>query len=99
MSIESIYFRFQNILGVFKKFSLFILLFCSVFVSNAQSDVREEIIYPGSSDDIYWFIHITDAHIDELLVQNPRRNLEWILNEEDSTIIIRKVTDETLDVG
>ncbi|MFX0202024.1 MAG: metallophosphoesterase, partial [Candidatus Hodarchaeota archaeon] len=40
---------------------LFLCMLSMPVISNA--DVRKEISYPGNSEDVYYFIHISDTHI------------------------------------
>jgi len=49
-------------------------------------DIRKEIIYPGKSDNIIWFIHITDSHIDDNSASTESNNLRWIVNDANNVI-------------
>jgi len=42
-------------------FSILFLFLSTAFADVA--DVREEINYPGYSDNVYWFVHLSDTHI------------------------------------
>ncbi|MDM8524778.1 metallophosphoesterase [Desulfococcaceae bacterium HSG8] len=78
----------QSIAAIWKTaFLLFFFILCMPSVSDA--DARNEAVYPGKNDNVFYFIHISDIHIGAESGEGSRaeKNFRDILSDIGQKII------------